>query len=71
MVLRRRWFSIKSSRGKGSREDEEVSGEENGEGEALVVPEWPGQWRRQELPEMGKKALLGRLASWGSVIGVA
>ena len=55
----------------GSREDEEVSGEENGEGEALVVPEWPGQRRRQELPEMGKKALLVRLASWGSVIGVA
>ena len=55
----------------GSREDEEVSGEENGEGEALVVLEWPGQWRRQELPVMGKKALLGRLASWGSIIGVA
>ena len=55
----------------GSREDEEVSGEENGEGEVLEVPDWPGRWRRQELPEMRKKALLGRLASWGSVIGVA
>ena len=54
-----------------SRKDEEVSGEENGEGEVLEVPDWPGQWRRLELPEMRKKALLGRLASWGSVIGVA
>jgi len=48
-----------------------VPGEENGEGEALVAPGWTGQWRRQELPEMRKEALLGRLASWGSVIGVA
>jgi len=59
------------SRGTGSREDAEVPGEENGEGEVLEVPDWPGRWRRQELPEMRKKALLGRLASWGSVIGVA
>ena len=61
----------KSSRGMCSRKDEEVSGEENGEGKVLEVPDWPGRWRRQELPEMRKEALLGRLASWGSVIGVA
>ena len=46
----------KLSRGTGSREDEEVSGEENGEGEVLEVPDWPGRWRRQELPEMRKEA---------------
>ena len=46
-----------------SRKDEEVSGEENGEGEALVVPEWLGQWRRLRLPEMGKKTSPGRLAA--------
>ena len=40
-------------------------------GEVLEVPDWPGRWRRQELPEMRREALLGRLASWGSVIGVA
>ena len=49
----------------GSREDEEVSGEENGEGEALVVPEWPGQWRRLRLPEMGKEPSPGRLDANG------
>ena len=49
----------------GSREDEEVPGEENGEGEALVVPEWPGQWRRLRLPEMGKETSPGRLAANG------
>ena len=44
----------KSSRGTGSREEERASGGESGEGEALVVPEWLGQWRRQELPERKK-----------------
>ena len=45
----------KSSRGMGSREEERAPGEENGEGKALVAPEWPGQWRRLRLPEMGKE----------------
>ena len=49
----------------GSREDEEVAGEENGEGEALVVPEWPGQRRRLRLSEMGKEPSPGRLAANG------
>ena len=44
----------KSSRGTGSREEERASGGESGEGEALVVLEWLGQWRRQELPERKK-----------------
>ena len=50
-----------SSRGKGSREEEKAPGGESGEGEVLVVPEWPGRWRRQELPETGKKTSPGRL----------
>ena len=53
----------KSSRGLSSWKERGVLGEENGEGEVLEVPDWPGWWRRQELPEMRKKALLGRLAS--------
>ena len=48
-----------------SRKDEEVPGEENGEGEALVVPEWPGQWRRLRLLEMRKEASPGRWAANG------
>ena len=43
----------------GSREDEEVSGEENGEGEALEAPVGPGQWRRLQSPEMSKEASPG------------
>ena len=54
-----------------SRKDEEVPGEENGEGEALVVPEWPGQWRRPRLPEMRKEASPGRLAANGGPLEVA
>ena len=46
-----------------SRDEERSSGEESGEGEALVVPEWPGPWRRLWLPEMGKKTNPGRLAT--------
>ena len=48
------------------RGGEGVPGEESGEGEALVVPEWPGWWRRLQLPETGKKASLRRL----QVVGV-
>ena len=55
----------------GSREDEEVPGKENREGEALVVPEWPGQWRRLRLPEMGKETSPGRLAATGGFLGTA
>ena len=54
-----------------SWKDEEVPGEENGEGEALVVPEWPGQWRRPRLPEMRKEASPGRLAANGGPREVA
>ena len=46
-----------------------VPGGENGEGEVLEVPDWPGRWRRQELPEMMKKTSPGRMrgrgAPWG------
>ena len=49
----------------GSREEEKVPGEENGEGEALVVPEWPGQRRRLRLSEMGKEPSPDRLAANG------
>ena len=51
----------KSSRGKCSREEEKAPGGESGEGEVLEVPEWPGRWRWQELPETGKKTSLGRM----------
>ena len=51
----------KSSRGKGSREEEKALGGESGEGEVLVVPGWPGWWRLQELSETGKKTSPGRL----------
>ena len=47
---------------------EGVPGEESGEGEALVVPEWPGQWRRLQLPETGKKTSPGRLAATGELV---
>ena len=30
-----------------------------------MVPEWPGQWRRLRLPEMGKETSPGRLAANG------
>ena len=30
-----------------------------------MVPEWPGQWRRLRLPEMGKEPSPGRLAANG------
>ena len=53
----------------GSREDEEVPGEENGEGEVLEVPDWPGRWRRQELPEMRKEASPGRMRARGAPLG--
>ena len=54
-----------------SRKDEEVSSEENGEGEVLEVPDWPERWRRQELPEMRKEASPGRLAANGGPREVA
>ena len=41
--------------GEGLREDEGVIGGENGGWEALVVPNWLGQWWRLPLPEMGMK----------------
>ena len=44
-----------------------VPGEENREGEVLEVPDWPGRWRRQELPEMRKEASPGRLAATGEL----
>ena len=61
----------KSSRGMGSREEEKAPGGESGEGEVLVVLEWPGRWRLQELPETGKKTSPGRLRARGSAIEVA
>ena len=40
-----------------------------------MVPEWPGQWRRQELPERKKTAplvfLLLWVGRWGSERGCA
>ena len=51
----------KSSRGKGLMEGEKAPGGESGGGEVLVVPEWPGRWRRQESTETGKKTSPGRL----------
>ena len=54
-----------------SRKDEEVSGEENGEGEALEAPAGPGQWRRLQSPEMRKEASPGRLAAKGGPREVA
>ena len=29
------------------------------------MPDWPGRWRRQELPEMKKTTSSGRLAAMG------
>ena len=48
----------KSSSGNGLRKDEGALGGENGEWEALVVPNWPGQWWRPWLPEMRKTTSL-------------
>ena len=48
-----------------SRGGEEAPGEESGEGEALVAPEWSRQRRRLELPEMRKTASSGQLAAMG------
>ena len=45
----------------GSREDEEALRGENGEGEVLEVPDWPGRWWRLQLPEMRKEASPGRM----------
>ena len=33
----------------------------------MVAPEWPGQWRRLRLPEVGKKTSPGRLAAIGEL----
>ena len=49
----------------------EALGGENGEWEILEVPDWPGRWRRQELPEMRKEASPGRLAANGGPLEVA
>ena len=57
-------YGWKSSRGEGSREEERASGGESGEEEVLVAPEWPGQWRRQELPERKKTTPLVFLLLW-------
>ena len=32
-----------------------------------MAPEWPGQWRRLRLPEVGKKTSPGRLAATGEL----
>ena len=32
-----------------------------------MVPDWPGQWRRLRLPEMGKKTSPGRLTATGEL----
>ena len=66
-----KWFCggdgsrTKLSRVNGSWEEEGVFGEENGEGEILEVPDWPGRWRRQELPEMRKEASPGQMRARG------
>ena len=57
----------KLSRGMDSLGEEEAPGEESGEGEALVAPEWLRQWRRLRLPEVGKKTSPGRLAAMGEL----
>ena len=36
-----------------------------------MVPNWPGQWRRLQLPEMRKEASPGRLAAKGGPREVA
>ena len=48
---------------------QESSGEENGEGEALVASEPSRKWRRQKLPEMKKNAFSGCLAARGGMWG--
>ena len=55
----------KLSPGLHSREGGRAPGGESGEGEAQVALEWPGQWRRLRLPEMGKETSPGRLAANG------
>ena len=32
-----------------------------------MVPNWPGQWWRPQLPEVGKKTSPGRLAAIGEL----
>ena len=64
-----RWLPIKTEQG--DEEEERASGGESGEGEALVAPEWPGQWRRLRLPKMGKETSPGRLAANGGPLEVA
>ena len=59
----------KSSSGNGLREDEGALGGENGEWEALVVPNWPGQWRRLQLPEMRKEPFPGSICCHGRTRG--
>ena len=54
----------KLSVGVHSREGGRAPSEESGEGEALVVPEWPGQWRRKESPERKKTTPLVFLLLW-------
>ena len=54
----------KLSVGVHSREGGRAPGEESGEGEVLLVPEWPGQWRRQELSERKKTTPLVFLLLW-------
>ena len=46
-----------------------VPGEENGEGEVLEVPDWPGRWRRQGLPEIRMEASPGRMRATGVPLG--
>ena len=58
------WFPTKIEHGVHSREGGRSPGEESGEGEVLVAPEWPGQWRRQELPERKKTTSLVFLLLW-------
>ena len=61
----------KSSRGLGSWKEGGVLGGENGEGEALVVTESAGTWRRPNRPDSGKKAFPGRLAATGGFLETA
>ena len=46
---------------------QDVVGAVSGEGESLVAPEWPGQWRRLRLPEIGKKTSPSRWAATGEL----
>ena len=53
-----------------SRGGEEAPGEESGEGEALVAPEWSRQRRRLELSEMKKEPFPGSICCHGGTKGV-